>query len=95
LALGNDGRSESGAEVFRKFVQLGVAINFNGFFCGIANHIAVVAPSQMFLQLGLGRGVNDAVQIICQLVEKFRALHWLPSPLVVFFDPLPVSLFGL
>jgi hypothetical protein len=61
LAFGNNGRSESGAKVFGKFVKLGVAINLNGLLCGIANHIAVVAPSQMLFQFRLGRGVNDAV----------------------------------
>jgi hypothetical protein len=97
LAFTYDCRSEAGAKVFREFVELGVSVNLNGFLCGIANHIAVVAPSQMLFQFGLGRGVNHAVQVICQLVEKFRALHWLPSPLIGFCDPLtlPLSRVGL
>jgi len=29
----------------------------------------------------LGRVVEDAIQIVSQLVQKLRAFHWLPSPL--------------
>jgi hypothetical protein len=47
LAFGHDCRSEPGAEVFRKFVQLGVAVDFDGLLGGIANNVAVVAPSQV------------------------------------------------
>jgi hypothetical protein len=35
----------------------------------------------MILQLDLGVIVDHAVQVIGQLVQKFRAFHWLPSPL--------------
>jgi hypothetical protein len=38
----------------------------------------------MVFQLHLGRFVDDAVQIVGQLVQKFRAFHWLPSPLSRF-----------
>src|SRR5258708_1995401 len=92
LALANNGGSESGAKVFGEFVKLGVAVNLDGLFGGIANYIAVVAPSQMLFQLRLGRGVNYAVEVIRQFVEKFRALHWLPSPLIGFCDPFVFSL---
>jgi hypothetical protein len=45
----------------------------------------------VFLELGLGGRVNDAVEVIGEFVEKFRALHWLPSPLVGFCDPFALS----
>jgi len=91
LALGDDCGTEPGAKVFREFVKLGVAINFYGLFCRVADDIAVVAPSQMLFQLGFGWGVDDPVKVVGQFVEKFRALHWLPSPLIVGRDPFGLS----
>ena len=64
VALGYDGRTQSGAEIFGQFVELGIAINFDGLFGGIANHVAVVAPGQMIFQFGLGSIINQAVKII-------------------------------
>jgi hypothetical protein len=46
----------------------------------------------MVLQFDLGRVVEDTVQIVGQLVQKFSAFHWLPSPLAMSpFLPLPLS----
>jgi hypothetical protein len=81
MTLGNNGGTEAGSEVVGKFVKLGVAIDFDGFFGGIANHKAVVAPRQMVFKLSLGTVVYDAVEIIGQLLQKLRAFHLLPSPL--------------
>ena len=64
LALGHNGRPEPGSKVFREFVKLGIAIDFDGLLGGISDHVAVVAPSQMFFKLGFGGRVNDAVKII-------------------------------
>jgi hypothetical protein len=64
LALGHNGRPEPGSQVFREFVKLGIAIDFDGLLGGISDHVAVVAPSQMFFKLGFGARVNYAVQII-------------------------------
>jgi hypothetical protein len=64
LALRHDGRAEACAKVVRKFVELGVAINFDGLLGSIADYIAVVAPSQMIFELGLGPIVERPVQII-------------------------------
>ena len=64
MTLGNNGGTEPGAEIVRKFVKLGVAIDFDGLFGGVANHKAVVAPRQMVFEFSLGTVVNDAVEII-------------------------------
>jgi len=85
LALGHDGRAQSRAKVFGQFVELGIALDLDGFLRGVANHIAVVAPGKVVLQFDLCRFVEDAVQIIGQLVQKFRAFHWSPSPLSRFW----------
>jgi hypothetical protein len=61
LTTGSDCRSELGFEFFGEFVQLGVAIDFDGLLGGVANDVAVVAPSQVLFQFGLCGGVNDAV----------------------------------
>lgn len=84
LALGHNRRTKTGAKVFGQFVQLRVAIDFNRLLGCVANHVTVMAPGKMVLQLDLGVFVDHAVQIIGQLVQKFRAFHWLPSPLSRF-----------
>jgi hypothetical protein len=75
LALGNDGGFKSGSEVVRKGVQLRIAVDFDGLLGGVAYYIAVVTPSQMIFQLCFRAGVNDAVQVVGQLVEELRAFH--------------------
>jgi hypothetical protein len=64
LALGHDGGTKTAAEVFREFVQLGIAINLDGLLGGIADHIAVMAPRKMIFQFGLRAVVDDAVEIV-------------------------------
>ena len=64
MTFGNDGGTEAGSEVVRKFVKLGIAIDLDGFFGGIANYKAVVAPGLMVFQFSLGTVVDDAVEII-------------------------------
>jgi hypothetical protein len=81
LAFDHDGGAEAGSEVFGEFVELGVAVDLDGLLGRVANHVAVVAPGKMVLQLGFGFLVEDAVQIPRQLLQKIRAFHWLPSPL--------------
>jgi len=61
LALGHNGGAEAGAEVVWQFVKLRVAINFDSFLGGVANHVAVVAPGEVVLQLDFCRFVEDAV----------------------------------
>src|ERR1035438_3812939 len=47
LALADDGGSKAVAQLVGKFVELRVAVDFDGLFGGVANHVAVVAPSQV------------------------------------------------
>src|SRR5919109_3747228 len=51
----------------------------------VADDVAVMAPGQVLFQFGARPGVNDAVQVVCQLFQKLRAGHLVPSPL----SPLP------
>src|SRR5579863_3219077 len=85
LALGHDGGAEAGAEVVRKFVGKRIAVDLDGLLGCVANHIAVVAPGEMILQFGFCVLIEDAVQIIGQLLQEVRAFHWLPSPLSRFW----------
>ena len=94
LALGHDGGTEPAAEVLGQFVELGIAVDLDRLLRGIADNIAVVAPGKMVVQLGFSFLVEDAVQIVGQLVQEFRAFHRSPSPLFAStFLPLPLSRF--
>jgi len=64
LALRHDRRAEARAKIIRELVELGVAINLDGLLGGIADHIAVVAPSQMIFELGLGPIVEGPIQVV-------------------------------
>jgi hypothetical protein len=64
LTLRHDSGAKPGAEVVRKFVKLGIAVDFDGFLGCIADHIAVMAPSQVIFKFRLGTGVNDPIQVI-------------------------------
>jgi hypothetical protein len=68
LALGHDSGAQPVTQIVGQFVQLGIAVNFNGFLGGIANDIAVVAPSQVILQFSFGAVVEDTVQVVCQFL---------------------------
>jgi hypothetical protein len=94
FASAGDGRSELSLKIFREFVKLGITVDFDGLFGGIADYIAVVAPSQVLVQFSLCAGVNHAIQVVGQFVEKLRAFHCVPSPLLGFdCDPFDLSLF--
>jgi hypothetical protein len=64
LALGNNGGFKSCSQVVGKGIQLGIAVDLNGLFGGIAYYIAVMAPGKMILQLCFGPVVHDAVQVV-------------------------------
>jgi hypothetical protein len=49
FATAGYGRTELGFEVFREFIELGIAVDFDGLLGGIADYIAVVAPSQVLV----------------------------------------------
>src|SRR5215469_5820664 len=87
LAFGCDRRPEAGLKVFREFIKLGVAVDFDGLLRGVTDNVTVVAPSQVLFQFGLCTGVHGAVQVVSQFAEKLRALHWLLSPLRGLCDP--------
>src|SRR5271157_2450774 len=89
LALGHDGRAEPTAQVFGQFVELRVAIDLNGLLGRVTDHVAVVAPGKMILELDFRIAVENAIQIIGQLVQKFRAFHCSPSPLSRFWKYRP------
>lgn len=49
FATAGYGRSELGFEVFGKFVEFGIAVDFDSLLRCIADHIAVVAPSKVLV----------------------------------------------
>jgi hypothetical protein len=61
FTLGNNSSLEFGTEGIRKVVNFVVAVNLDGHLCGIANHIAVVAPLEMLFQFDSGCRVHGAV----------------------------------
>ena len=67
-AFGHNSLVEAGSEVFRKLVKLVIAVDFNGFLGGIHDHVAVVAPMKVFIQLDLQVLADPAVEIIGQLL---------------------------
>jgi len=56
------------AQVVGQFVELGVAVNFDGFTSGVADHIAVMAPCQMIVEFGLGPVIQRTIEIVGQFV---------------------------
>jgi hypothetical protein len=64
LAFGYDRGPEAIPQVIGEFVELGVAVNLNGFLGCIADDVAVMAPRKMIFQFGLGAIVYDSVEII-------------------------------
>lgn len=67
-ALAHNGIVKSGPEGVGKLVNLVVAVNFDGLFGGIENHMAFVAPMQVLIELGFKAVRNLAIQIIGQLL---------------------------
>src|ERR1039458_930389 len=88
LALRQDGVPQPAAQIVRKFVQMRVAINFDGHLGGVADDIAVMAPLEVVFQLRPCLGVHRVVQVIGELFQKVRASHFLPSPPVRFLKYL-------
>jgi hypothetical protein len=64
LALGHDGGTEAAAEILGQFIELRVTINLDSLLGRVANHVAVVAPGEMVLQLDFCGFVEYAVQIV-------------------------------
>ena len=64
LALGNDGRFQPGSQIIREGIEFRIAVDFDGLLGRVADHVAVVAPSQMVFQFYFRSIVNDAVQVV-------------------------------
>jgi hypothetical protein len=67
-AFRHNGIMETASEAFWKLVKLVVAVNFNGFFGGVHDHMAFVAPMKMFIQLDFQVLADLAIKIIGQLL---------------------------
>ena len=85
LALGDYGGAKAGAEVLREFVELRIPVDLDGLLGSVADNVAVVAPGKVIFEFGLGAVVEHAVEVVRQLVQKFRAFHFVPSPLSRFW----------
>jgi hypothetical protein len=66
-AFRHDGLVEAVPEIFRKLVNLVIAVNFDGLFGGIHDHVAFVAPMKVLVQFGLKALADPAVKVIGQL----------------------------
>jgi hypothetical protein len=64
LALGHDSGVQPDSEIVGEFVNLGIAVDFDGLFGGVADDEAVVAPLEMFFEFGSCAGVQAFVQVI-------------------------------
>jgi hypothetical protein len=64
LTFGHNGATKAVAQIIGKFVELGVAVNLDGFLGGVADHVAVMAPSQMVFQFSFGAVVEDPIQVV-------------------------------
>ena len=83
-AFGHDGRPKPSAQIVRQLIEFGIAIDFDGFLGGITDNIAVMTPSQVIFELGLGALVDRPVQVVGQFLEEFSTFHLSPSPLARF-----------
>jgi len=59
---------EAGTEAGGKLINLVIAVNLNGLFGGVHDHVAFVAPMEMFVQFGLKVFGDTAVEVIRQLL---------------------------
>src|SRR5271169_72754 len=80
VAFGDDGGSKAGTEVFRKRIELRIAVNLDGLLGGIADHVTVVAPGEMIFQFRFRAIINRAIQVVRQLTQELSTLHWVASP---------------
>ena len=61
------GLVEAISEALRELVKFVIAVNFDGLFGGIHDHVAFVAPMQMLVELDFQVLADLAVEIIGQL----------------------------
>ena len=63
-AFAHNRRSQARAQIVRQFVELRVAIDFDGFPGRIADHVTVVAPRQMIVEFGPGPGIQRTIEVV-------------------------------
>jgi hypothetical protein len=63
-ALAHDGRLEASSKIVGQLVEFLVAVDLNGLFRRIADHIAVVAPSKMILELGFRLRIDHTIKVV-------------------------------
>jgi hypothetical protein len=66
-AFVHDGLVEAVAKGFWQFVNLVVSVDLDGLFGCVHDHVASVAPMEMFVQFGFQVGIEVAVEIVGQL----------------------------
>ena len=64
LTLGDDCLVESVSDGIWEGVNVVIAVDFDGFAGGIADHKAVMAPLQVLFQLRFELDINIAVQVL-------------------------------
>ena len=67
-AFRHNGIVEAASEAFWKLVKLVIAVNLDGFLCGIHDHVAFVAPMKVLIQLDFQVLADLAIKIIGQLL---------------------------
>jgi len=80
LTFSEYGLVELLAKLFGEFIEPVVAINLDGLFGCVQNHVAVTAPMQVLIEFRSHCDADVAVQIVRQLVQKVFAVHGWPSP---------------
>lgn len=90
-AFGDYGSAQASTKIFGQLVKLRITVDLNGLLRGVTDHVAIVAPGKMVVQLGLCALVDDPIEIVGQLLQKFRAFHWLSSPLACLGLPSALS----
>ena len=67
-AFRHNGIVEAASEALWKLIKLIIAVNLDGFLCGIHHHVAFFAPMEVFVQLDFQVLADLAVKIIGQLL---------------------------
>jgi len=68
LALGYDGSMDPGAKFVRKFIEPRIPVDLDCALGSVTNHVAVMAPLQVFLEFSLGVRIHGVVEVVGQLL---------------------------
>ena len=63
-ALVHNGRLEASTKIVGQLIELLVAVDLDGLAGRVADHVAVVAPGEMFIELGFGLRIDYAVEVV-------------------------------